>query len=222
MNFGIVSWAAFLDSINPCAISVLLLTIGFLINSDRSRRQIWVVGLTYIFAIYLTYLLIGLGVLRALSFFGASHLLVQIGAGILASVATINILGYLVPNFPIRLTISKSSHPLLAKNIKRATYFSAFILGVLVGLFEFPCTGGPYLFILALLNDQTNFYRGLMYLLYYNAIFVLPLILILVFASSQNVVDKIETWKKRYGKKIDIISAVLMLILATLILWMTY
>ena len=80
LNLFIVTSASLLDSINPCAISVLLLTIGFLLSLNKSRKHIFKIGLLYIGAIYVTYLAIGLGVLQALTFFGFPHFIAKIGA----------------------------------------------------------------------------------------------------------------------------------------------
>ena len=220
LTFGLVTLTALLDSINPCAISVLLLTIGFLINLGKVRSYILKIGLSYTFAIYLTYLAIGLGVLRALSVFGFPHVLAQIGAFILALTAIINLLGLAFKKFPIRLKMPDASHSILAKYIHQATLPSAIILGILVGLFEFPCTGGPYLTILSLLHDRATFLQGLGYLSYYNLIFVSPLLILLIVASQPGLLAKVNDFKKQHTKTADLISSILMLLLATVI-WMT-
>lgn len=217
LNVFIVTSAALLDSINPCAISVLLLTIGFLLSLNKVRSEIYKIGLTYIGALYLTYLFIGLGVLQALAVFGFPHVLAKIGAFILFGTGLINLLGYLIPNFPIKLKIPNAAHPILARYIKKSTYLSMFVLGILVGLFEFPCTGGPYLTILSILHDKATFTSGLLYLLYYNVIFVSPLVVILIIANSKLVLKKVDIWKKQYTKRVDIVSSVLMMVLSVII-----
>ena len=74
---------------------------------------------------------------------------------------------------------------------------SAFVLGGLVGLCEFPCTGGPYLMVLGLLHDQTTHTAGLAYLMLYNLIFILPLVIILLIAGEKTLVAKLQDWKQR-------------------------
>lgn len=217
LNIAIVTTTALLDSINPCAISVLLLTIGFLISLNKKKSEIFTIGFTYIIALYITYLLIGLGVLQALTFFGFPHQLAIIGAIILFATALINLLGATIPKFPIKLKMPDSSHSILAKFIQKATYPSMFVLGILVGLFEFPCTGGPYLTILTLLHDKATFLTGFFYLLYYNVIFVLPLIIILIIANSKTVVGRLEHWRKKYTRRVDIASSILMMLLSLVI-----
>lgn len=217
LNLFIVTSASLLDSINPCAISVLLLTIGFLLSLNKSREHILKIGLLYIGAIYVTYLAIGLGVLQALTFFGFPHFIAKIGAIFLLTTGLINLGGALNKNFPIKLKIPNSTHPFLAKYINRASYSSIIILGILVGLFEFPCTGGPYLTILSLLHGKATFAVGFLYLLYYNLIFVSPLIIILTAANSKRVVVKLDEWRKKNTKKVDIVTSILMIILSVVI-----
>ncbi|MBI2048387.1 MAG: hypothetical protein HYT30_00450, partial [Parcubacteria group bacterium] len=71
-----------------------------------------------------------------------------------------------------------------------------FTLGALVGVCEFPCTGGPYLLVLGLLHDQNTYLSGLGYLALYNLIFILPLVIILLLGSNQTLLGKLQLWKK--------------------------
>ena len=74
----IVLVAAAIDSLNPCAFSVLFLTIAFLFSLGRTRLNVLVVGGTFIFGIFITYILIGLGILQALTAFGVSGIIAKI------------------------------------------------------------------------------------------------------------------------------------------------
>src|SRR3989344_5444483 len=59
----LVSIAALIDSVNPCAFSVLILTIAFLLGVGKLRSKILQIGGSYILGIFLVYILIGLGIL---------------------------------------------------------------------------------------------------------------------------------------------------------------
>ena len=213
-----ITIAALLDSINPCAVSVLLLTVGFLISLNKNRKNILWIGLTYIIAIFITYVLIGLGILQALSVFGIPRIVGKFGAIAIITAGLINIINEYFPKFPIKLKIPDSAHPILAKFIEKGSIPSAFILGILVGLYEFPCTGGPYLMILGLLHDNATFLSGFIYLLYYNLIFVLPLVIILWFASQEKLYEKVSAWRKDKIKQIGIWDGLIMIILGVIIL----
>lgn len=194
---AIIVLAAFLDSINPCAFSVLVLTIAFLFSLGRSRQHVLAVGLTYVAAIFLTYVFIGVGVLQALSLFGITNGLAKFGAAAIILFGVITLLNEFFPSFPIKLKIPDFAHTYMARYIERATVVSAFVLGILVGMFEFPCTGGPYLLVLGLLHDHATLWQGVFYLALYNLIFVLPLVVILLVSANQNLLQKFDALRRR-------------------------
>ena len=73
--------------------------------------------------------------------------------------------------------------------------------------------------ILGLLHDKASFIQGLMYLLYYNIIFVAPLIAILWFASQKFLYDKVKQWRNDKMSKLGIVDAFIMIILGMVILF---
>ena len=60
-TFGTVVFTALIDSINPCAIGVLILLISTLIVVGKSKQKLLLFGLTYIGSVYIVYFLAGLG-----------------------------------------------------------------------------------------------------------------------------------------------------------------
>jgi cytochrome c-type biogenesis protein len=197
----VIMGAAAADSINPCAFSILFLSIAFLFSINKDRAYILKAGGLYIFGIGLIYILIGVGMLKVLSLFAIPNVLGKVGAGILVLYSLISLINELFPSFPLKFKIPTESHATIAKIIHRGTMPAAFLLGVLVGLFEFPCTGGPYLFVLSLLHDQATFWSGFGYLLIYNVIFVSPLVLILLFSTNRAILEKVDRLRRIETKK---------------------
>jgi len=218
LTLPVVTAAALIDSINPCAISVLLLTIAFLNSLNKSKKQILFIGLIYILGIFITYILIGVGTIRALTLFGIPKILSKIGSIILITTGVLNLIKLYYPKFPISLTIPEFTKPSIAKLIYRGTSPAAFLLGIFVGLFEFPCTGGPYLLILSLLHDSATSVNGVLYLVYYNFIFVLPLILTLIFTSQIPIWDRIDAWRKKNSFQSHLLGSLLSIGLGIFIL----
>lgn len=214
----LVVLTALVDSVNPCAFSILLVTIAFLFSLGKLRSNILGLGLVYILGIFLTYLTIGLGLLQALHLFDTPHFMGILGAALLILLGTINILGEVFPNFPITLAIPKSAHDTMARLMRYASFPTVFALGVLVGLCEFPCTGGPYLMVLGLLHDTGTYLSGFGYLLLYNLIFVAPLILILLIAGNEGVVDTLRTWQRENRRTMRLVGGVLMIAIGAAIL----
>lgn len=216
----LVAVSSLVDSINPCAFSILLLTIAFLFSLGRLRDNILKIGLTYVLGIFVVYLLIGLGLLQALHLFNTPHFMAKIGAILLALVGIINLASHYIPSFPIQLKIPSVSHKKMAVLMERGSIPAAFGLGALVGLCEFPCTGGPYLMVLGLLHDKTTYLTGFLYLLLYNAIFVLPLVVLLLVASERSLLERVQVWRKRNMGQMKVISGVVMVLLGVIIFFL--
>jgi cytochrome c-type biogenesis protein len=210
--------AAVADSLNPCAFSILFLSIAFLFSLGKDRGFILRAGGLYIFGIAFVYTLIGVGILKVLSVFSFPNPLAKIGAAILIAYAVISLINEFFPRFPIKLKIPEKSHEIIGRTIHKATLPAAFALGIVVGLFEFPCTGGPYLFALSLLHDQKTFWSGFGYLLLYNAIFVLPLIVILVVSANKTVLEKANRLRKLETKKARVALDLILVIIGLLML----
>jgi cytochrome c biogenesis protein CcdA len=212
----LVSIAALIDSVNPCAFSILLLTIAFLLSLGKTRLGVLKVGGFYIAGLFTVYILIGLGILEALRLFNTPHFMAKVGATILLLLGAINIINEFFPGFPIKPRIPRAAHAKMAVLMERASLPAAFFLGALVGLCEFPCTGGPYLMILGLLHDQNSYAAGLGYLLLYNLIFVLPLVVILLLASNPALIEKVKAWKSAETKSMRLWSGIAMILLGAL------
>ncbi|MBM3257056.1 MAG: hypothetical protein FJY98_01870 [Candidatus Liptonbacteria bacterium] len=205
--------AALLDSINPCAFSVLILTIAFLVSLGSARGKILTVGAFYIAGIFAAYFLIGIGLLQALHLFNTPHFMAKIAASLMIAAGFLSLVNHFFPSFPIKLKIPSISHRPMAALMERSTLPAAFLLGALVGVCEFPCTGGPYLLVLGLLHDQGTYLMGLGYLALYNLIFVAPLVVMLALGSDKGVLAKIEDWKKRETGRLRLWGGLLAILL---------
>ena len=205
-------------SVNPCAFSILFLTIVFLFSIKKDRKYVLKVAGTYIFGIFATYVAIGVGVLHVLSFFNVPNGLAKFGAIALLVFSVLSILDDYIPNFPIKMAIPDFIKSSLAEKIEKASIPSAFVLGALVGMFEFPCTGGPYLFILGLLHDNATAYQGFLYLIAYNLVFVLPLVIALMASTSRTVAERVDRYRKAGTRKARLAINLSMIALALIIL----
>lgn len=214
--------SALIDSINPCAFSILLLTIAFLLSIGKLREKILLIGGAYILGIFVVYVLIGLGILQVLQIFSIPNFMGKLGAWLLIILGAINLINEFFPKFPIKLRIPHAAHHSMATMMEKASAPVAFLLGAFVGLCEFPCTGGPYLMVLGLLHDQGTYVKGLGYLLLYNLVFVLPLVVILFAASDRKLLEKVQSWQNREDKMLRFWSGIAMILLGFLILLLQY
>jgi len=206
------------DGINPCAFAVLLFFIAFLYTIHRTKTHILKVGIIYIMMIYLTYLGIGLGILKAFMVIGVHHLMGKIASWLVIFLGLINIKDYFWYGKWINISMPKASKELINKWVHKATIPATIVTGFLVGLCVFPCSGGPYVAILGLMAAKTTYFMGFLYLLLYNVMFVMPLIIILLFFSNRRVIGKISRWEAEEKKTIKLVIGILMVLLGVIIL----
>ena len=192
----LVLTSSLLDSVHPCSFSILLITIAFLFAMQMARGRILQIGGIYIAGIFAAYLLIGLGLLRVLHLFDTPHFMGKLGATLLIGFGGINIANAFFPKFPLKLKIPTVSHAPMAALMEQASLPAAFGLGLLVGVCQFPCMGGPYLMVIGLLRDQVTYLAGFSYLVLYNLVLIVPLAAVLWIAADKTIVDKVQEWKK--------------------------
>lgn len=217
--FLIITGSAFLDGINPCAISVLLFFIAFLFSIKKTRQSILKMGLVYIAAIYLAYFLIGIGLAQAFIITGSPHLMAKIGAWLVIALGIIQLLGMVFPKFPIRLRIPISTKAALEKWLYKGTTPTAFIGGFIVGLCTFPCSGGIYVAIIGLLSGTGTYAQGLGWIMWYNLIFVSPLLIILALAANPKTTEQLHRLERKESKHAKFLIGVTMIALGVIILY---
>ncbi len=221
LSIATVIAAAIVDSINPCAIAVLLILLGSLLLSGTKKRALKA-GLAFTLSIYIAYLLFGLGLFSALQISGLSFWFYKaIGLlAVLIGMANIkDFFWYVGCGFVME--IPRSWRPKLKSALSSVTSpLGAFIMGFAVCLFELPCTGGPYIVILGLLAERMTMLASIPLLLLYNLFFVLPLVIItsMVYLGFSNV-EKATEWKERNIRLLHLISGLIMLALGILIVF---
>jgi cytochrome c biogenesis protein CcdA/thiol-disulfide isomerase/thioredoxin len=217
LTIGAVVVAALVDSINPCAISVMIFLLIFL-TSLGNKRRVLIVGLVYIATVYAVYFLAGIGLLTFLQSTAMTRY-VYYGAAIISVVfGLINIKDFFFKRDEPTLAISESKKPLIKKYIEKASIPAAVALGAMVSLFELPCTGGIYLAILSLLGNTMTFSEGAPWLALYNFIFVLPLIIVLGVIFMGVSAEKANEWRLQKRSYLRLLIGVVMLVLGAMML----
>lgn len=210
-----------IDSFNPCAIGVLLLYVSILLGTNSPRRFILAFGGFYILATFVTYFLIGLGILQVIHFFGVPHFFGWVAAFLVLFIGLFYIKDYYWPFWQIPVVSPFLSRCRMVTWNKKLTIFSALALGVLIGLCEFPCSGGIYLATVAMLSLRETFWQGVGYLVIYNTMFILPLVVIFVLATNKKMLVRIKGWQSKTAGKAKLVSGTLMALLGVgLLAWL--
>ena len=210
--------AGLLDGINPCAFSVLVFLLIGLVHA-RSRRQMILTGTVYTGAVFLFYLLAGLGILTIVLSTTSSVIFLFVAAVVALAAGILQITEGVMQKTPIQLRISPSQKTILHRWMHRGSLPAAFVLGLLVALFELPCTGGIYLAILSMLASSTSLIGGFPYLLLYNLMFVLPLFLIIAVVAYGLPPERIDKWRKDHRELLRVVIGAVLVSFGILIIW---
>ncbi|MBT4539307.1 hypothetical protein HOI26_03665 [Candidatus Woesearchaeota archaeon] len=207
LTIGIIVGAALLDSINPCVFGVLIFLCAFMIRVFKSPGRMLVGGLIYTAVVYISYFLIGLGFLKFTVSFGFSVAVYWVAAIIAIAAGLLEIKDYfwygkgfslqMIPGAAKGIKIFTEKIEKLHKKNGYLSYIAAGLLGIFVVLVELPCTGAPYLAILAILG-QGNYGQGIPLLLLYNLIFILPLFVIIGLAYFGKSSRRLEKWRLKH------------------------
>lgn len=190
---------ALIDSINPCAIGVLVLLISTLLGLSKDKGKMVRVGILYVTVVFVTYFIAGLGLLFFIQKLGVADLVATVVGGVIILAGFIEMKDFFWYGQGFSLAIPPKMAIRIKKYMKKVTIPGVIFLGFFVAAVELPCTGGPYLAITALLAKNFDMV-ALWYLVLYNFIFVLPLIIIIIMAYYGTKMTAIKAWKTRYRK----------------------
>ena len=187
--------AGLLDGINPCAFTTLIFLLASLALAGRRRGEVLLIGSLFSLAVFVSYFLIGLGFFTALRAAAAvpliSTVLRWVLVAVLAVFAGLSLYDYTLIRrgkagemvLQLPLALKQRIHASIRTRVRAAALAgSSLVLGFLVSIFEFACTGQVYLPTLAWLARTGDRTRAVGLLLLYNLAFILPLLA--VFAAS--------------------------------------
>ncbi len=209
--------AAAADSVNPCTFAVLVLLLGTLLVAQRKGRKALVLkaGLAFTIAVFVSYFLMGIGIFSAIQAAGIQRPFIMAVSSLAILLGLWNMKDYFAYGKWFTIEVPQRWRP----TVKRLTASvvsvpGAFFVGVVDSLFLLPCSSGPYIAILALLSKTTTRTEGILYLLLYNAIFVLPLVAItLAVHFGFTTTARAERWRSARLGKLHLVSGIIMFLL---------
>lgn len=206
------------DSVNPCAIGVLIFLISTLLALSHDRKRMLVTGSLYIAAVYITYFLAGLGLIWFIQKWDIAEELGIIVGFLIIILGFIELKDFFWYGRGFSLGINPEYIERIKKMARHATIPGVIALGFFVAAIELPCTGGPYLAITTYLSQHPFNIKALAYLLLYNVIFVLPLLLILFLVYGGTSIKAIQRWKQQYRKWMRLAMGLLLIGLGILLI----
>lgn len=205
------------DAVNPCALAVLILILtAILTYNPKERKKLLLTGLAFTLSVFVIYFIYGLIIIRFFQVISALTLirlwLYKVLGGIAVILGILNILDF-VKYRPGRLGTEMPLlfRPKVKRIISRVTSpKAAFGIGAFVTLFLLPCTIGPYIICGGILCPL-KLMKVLPWLLLYNFIFILPMLVIvgLVYWGFKRVED-ISGWKQRNIRYLHLVAGIIM------------
>jgi hypothetical protein len=193
--------AGLIEGLNPCALATLIFFISYLTMIGQKRKEIFMVGMGFSGSSFITHLLLGFGILSFLqhfSFFPLFSRVVYLITFVFSFfLGVFSLYDYIqlkrgrpskmtlqVPNFlkkRIHRIIRVRSSELEEKKGNQSSRFllAAVLIGFIVTLLQSTCTSQVYLpTLLFVTNIPSLRESAVLYLILYNLIYILPLLVI--------------------------------------------
>jgi cytochrome c biogenesis protein CcdA/thiol-disulfide isomerase/thioredoxin len=234
-SFGVltVAFAGLVDGLNPCAFATLVFFVSYLALSGRQGREVLTVGVAFTLGVFLAYLAVGVGFYKVLALLG--DLLTTLGrwvsglTGLLCAVlAVFSFLDFLKArrgdigdmslNLPHSLRMRINA---VIRRGRRSQAFVAgsFLTGIVVSFLELACTGQAYLPTIVFVMSRPEMrVRALVFLVLYNLLFILPLVVVFVLAYCGTSSRQLTRFLQQ---RAAILKLGMTLLFAALAIWLT-
>jgi hypothetical protein len=239
ITLAAIASAGLVDGINPCAFTVIVFFISFLALQGYRKMELAVIGLTFIAAVFLTYLLLGVGLFNFLYRLGAFVTAVKIFN------LSIGVLSLVLGFFCIRdfiqfrrsgktdglamqlpAAVKSQIHRLIGTRYRGSAgrhilslAIGTLITGFLVSVLEAVCTGQMYLPTIAFVLKSTHLkLQALAYLLLYNLMFITPLFGVFILALLGVTSEQFAAFFRRHLLAVKILMAAIFFALGIILL----
>ena len=203
--------AGIADGFNPCAFSIVIALAGILAVGGRQRRARMLGGWAFCLGSFLTYMAMGLGLMRALRALEGLRLAHDIVMGLLAlalfalsALSVRDAFRYRKAKVPSAITlqlpdcVKKAIRSIAEASWRGPAVFAAGLgCGFLVTLLDSLCTGQVYVPVLALIAREPGAWRSLALLALYNLAFIAPLVAVFMLAARGADAAQMSRWSKR-------------------------
>jgi thiol-disulfide isomerase/thioredoxin len=212
-----------IDGFNPCAFFVLFFLLSMLVYA-QSRKIMLLIGSIFVFFSGFIYFLFMAAWLNLFLIIGKLAIITTLAGSVALIIGVINIKDFFFFKKGISLTIPDHAKPKLFKrmrNLLKASSLSSTILGTIIlaiaaNFYELLCTSGfPMVFTRVLTLNNLSITEYYLYLILYNIIYVIPLMVIVLMFSITLGAKKLT---EKQGQILKLISGFMMLYLGAILL----
>jgi cytochrome c biogenesis protein CcdA len=217
----LVTITGLMNGLNPCALGLMMTFLGYLMvfaptqgrvsDERRKNKNVLVLGGLYLFGVVITYLLLGLvfyqlayGLQRNVWVGSVKYVL----GGLIFIFGLVQITG-------VQISMPKKMSRWFLQLMKKINKPMAFLVGSLTSIISAPCTLPVYAgTAMVLARSGMGMTKTLIYFLYYNLLFVLPLLVVLVLVYKGKEVAEMKELGHRSERFLRILGGVLLLFLS--------
>ncbi len=214
---------ATLDAFNPCAFFVLMVLLSLMVHSG-SRARMLLVGGTFVLFSALLYFLFMSAWLNLFLLLGSQRIVTLAAGAVALLIGLLNSRDALRPGAGAVLAIPERARPRLYRRVRGLLAAGALptliggtvLLALAANSYELLCTAGfPMVYTrLLTLHDLAPGMRYL-YLAFYNAIYVLPLLVIVLLVATSLGAHRLDALR---GRRLKLLSGLMMLGLGAILL----
>lgn len=214
---------AALDAFNPCAFFILLFLLSLMVH-HHSRQRMLVIGGTFVLCSGLMYFLFMSAWLNLFLITEQLIFITSIAGVIAIGFGLINIKDYFFFKQGVTLSLSDTARSRLFTRVRKLTQsgnwltmiFATIILAIAANSYELLCTAGlPMVYTRVLTLNELSSSQYYLYLAFYNAIYIIPLLLIVVLFTITLGSKKLS---EQAGRLLKFLSGSMMLGLGTILL----
>ncbi len=211
LNFAVVTGAALVDAINPCEFAVLIILMATVLAAGHRKRAL-ASGLLFSLAVYLSYLAMGLGLYSAIAAVGVTWWIQRVVGVLAILLGLFNLKDAVWYGKGFLLEVPMGWRPRMKALLHSVTNpLAALLVGFVVSLFLLPCTSGPYIVIVGMLGAESTFRQAVWWLVYYNLIFILPMLAITFAVFFGFKPESLENIRQKRLRLLHAVAGVLLL-----------
>lgn len=224
ISFWSFTLAAITNGLNPCGIGMMITFLGYLLvfgSGKKDKYYLWRLGAVYVGAVFVTYLVIGL-LFYGLAFYLqrlwlASIFKYLIGA-LIGLAGLIQLKDGIWPDSPLHLRMPDFGGKQINQLMEKMSLPMAALVGVAVTAFSTPCMLPLYVGTATMLaRSGLPMIAILASFLYYNLVFILPLIIVLVVMAKGKEVVVMKEMEHKYGRWMRLLMGLVLVVVGYLI-----
>ena len=230
MNWFITITGGLTDGINPCVFATIVFLISYLTAIKKTGKELLLIGICFTTSVFFTYFALGCGAYEIIERIAKFSFVVKCLKGFIAvlviGLGLVSLWDWYKSRTDIRamklklpeVSRSKIKHQIILRfHQKKKLVATTIILGIVVAILESACTGQIYLPVIASLI-YFKVRRAYLYLLVYNLMFILPIVLVFILAWKGTSNKRLANWSRKHLPLAKLLMAGFFILLGIFIL----